>query len=124
MKRQHRTALVFGLAAVMASVASFAVYRAIQRMPVRQVEVASAYVVIAAEEVPLGTMLEAKHLRAVAWPSRNPVEGAVADPQTLIGRGAIVPIGKNEPVTLTKVAAPGAGSGLPPIIPAGMRAIS
>jgi pilus assembly protein CpaB len=109
---------------LMAALASVAVYRLIQRLPTRQVEVASSHVVVAAEAIPVGTMLEAKHLRSVAWPSRNPVEAAVSDPKTLIGRGVIVPIGTNEPVTLTKVADPAAGAGLPPIIPAGMRAIS
>lgn len=124
MKRQQRTVLVVAIALVLATLASYAVYRAIQRIPERQVEVASAQVVIAAQDVPLGTLLEARHLTAVAWPSRNPVEGAVSDPKALIGRGAIVPIGKHEPVTLTKVAEAGAGSGLPPLIPSGMRAIS
>ena len=124
MKRQYRTVVVVGFALVMATVASFAVYSAIQRIPVRQVEVAGTPVVVAAETVPVGTLIEAKHLRTVAWPARDQVEGAVADPSSLVGRGAIVTIGKNEPVTMTKVAEAGSGSGLPPMIPSGMRAIS
>ena len=124
MNRQKRTLVVMTASVLLALIASFAVYRVIQRLPTRQVEVASTHVVVAAETIPVGTMLEARHLRAVAWPSRNPVDGAVADPKQLIGRGVVVPIGTNEPVTLLKVADPAAGAGLPPIIPSGMRAIS
>jgi pilus assembly protein CpaB len=124
MNRQKRTLIVITASLALAAVAAFAIYRVIQQLPVRQVEVASTQVVVAAEPIPVGTMLETKHLRTVAWPSRNPVQGSVATPAEVVGRGVITPIGANEPVTLTKVAGPDAGAGLPPIIPAGMRAIS
>jgi pilus assembly protein CpaB len=48
----------------------------------------------------------------------------VADPGELVGRGVIATIAENEPVTLTKVAGPESGAGLPPVIPNGMRAMS
>ena len=50
--------------------------------------------------------------------------GAFADPCRPVDRGVIAPIAENEPVTTLKVAGPEAGAGLPPMIPAGMRAIS
>lgn len=124
MNRQSRTLLVVGASLLLAAVASFALYRAIQRIPVRQVEVASTKVVVAAQQIPVGTVLQPADLRVVAWPARNPVPGAVEDPAKLVGHGVIEPISQNEPVTLTKVADPAAGGGLPPMIPAGMRAIS
>ena len=40
MKKQHRTLIVMVVAVLTASVASFAMYRAIQRLGVREVEVA------------------------------------------------------------------------------------
>ena len=124
MNRQSRTLVVVCASLLLAAVASFALYRAVQHLPVRQVEVASTKVVVASQEIPVGTVLQAKDLRTVAWPARNPVPGAVSDPSKLVGRGVIEPISENEPITLTKVADPAAGGGLPPIIPAGMRAIS
>lgn len=124
MNRQKRTLVVVTVSVMMAAVATFAIFRVVQQIPTREVEVPSATVVVAAESIPVGTLLEERHLRSVAWPSRNPVDGAVSSPKDLIGRGVIVPIGLNEPVTLTKVAGKEAGSGLPPVIPAGMRAIS
>jgi pilus assembly protein CpaB len=63
-------------------------------------------------------------LRVANWPSRNPVAGAFTDPQQVIDRGTVATLTENEPITTTKVAGPEAGSGLPPVIPPGMRAMS
>lgn len=124
MKKQQRTLIVMLVAVATAGLASYGVYRAIQRMPVREVEVANMHVVVAAQSLPMGTRLAANQLRVVAWPSRNPVGGSFADPKDLVGRGVITPIAENEPITATKVASLEAGAGLPPVIPEGMRAIS
>jgi pilus assembly protein CpaB len=124
MKKQHRTLVVVVVAVLTASVASFGMYRAIQRLGVREVEVAHTRVVVAAETVTMGTRLNEKQLKLVDWPSRNPIEGAFSDPKKLVDRGVIVAIAKNEPVTESKIASLEAGAGLPPVIPEGMRAIS
>jgi pilus assembly protein CpaB len=124
MKKQHRTLIVVVVAVLTASAASFGMYRAIQRLGVREVEVAHMQVVVAAETITMGTRLQKEHLRVVDWPSRNPVKGAFSDPKTLIDRGVIAPIAENEPITESKVAALEAGAGLSPVIPEGMRAIS
>ena len=58
------------------------------------------------------------------WPARNPVPGAFSDPKQAIDRGVISTIAENEPITAFKVAGPESGSGLPPVIPEGMRAMS
>ena len=122
--KQHRTLIVMTIAIGVASVAALGVQQAIARMPVKQVEVGSVPVVVAAKSVPVGTRLTSDHLKLVAWPSRTPVPGAFADPTALVDRGVIVPIGEHEPITASKVAGPESGAGLPPIIPEGMRAIS
>jgi pilus assembly protein CpaB len=124
MKKQHRTLVVVVVAVLTASVASFGMYRALQRLGVREVEVAHTQVVVAAETVTMGTRLNEKQLKLVDWPSRNPIEGAFSDPKKLVDRGVIVAIAKNEPVTESKIASLEAGAGLPPVIPEGMRAIS
>jgi pilus assembly protein CpaB len=124
MKRHYRTLIVVFIAVVAAGLASYGVYRAVQKIPVREVEVASMHIVVAAQPLPVGTRIEEKHLRLAAWPTRNPVNGSFSDPKKLVDRGVIAPIGENEPVTESKVASPEAGAGLPPVIPSGMRAIS
>jgi pilus assembly protein CpaB len=124
MNRQKRTLIVVTVSVLVAAIGTFAMFRVIQRMPARQVELPTSKVVIAAQNIPVGTLLEERHLRTIAWPTHSAVPGSVANPKELVGRGVISPIGTNEPVTLTKVAGSEAGGGLPPIIPTGMRAIS
>jgi pilus assembly protein CpaB len=124
MKKQQRTLIVVFVAILTASIASFVMYRAIQRLGVREVEVAHTQVVVAAQTITMGTRLHENHLRVVDWPSRNPVQGAFSDPKKLVDRGVIVPIAENEPITENKVASLEAGAGLSPVIPEGMRAIS
>jgi pilus assembly protein CpaB len=124
MNRRTRTMLVIAIALVTATVASLGVYRAIQRIPVREVEVASVHAVVASTNLPVGTMVTADHVKLVAWPARNQVPGAFSSMEQVVNRGVIQPIAEHEPLTESKLAPTGAGAGLPPTIPAGMRAIS
>lgn len=122
--KSQRTLIVMAVAIVTASIASYGIYQAIQRMPVRQVEIPGVKVVVASELIPVGTLLTADHLKVVTWPARSPVAGAFSDPKELVDRGVIATLAENEPITASKVAGKEAGGGLPPIIPAGMRAMS
>jgi pilus assembly protein CpaB len=63
-------------------------------------------------------------LKVVQWPAEARLEGSISEASRVIDRGAIVSIAANEPITDAKLAAAGAGAGLPPTIPPGMRAIS
>lgn len=124
MKRQHRTWIVLFIAVAVAGLASFAVYRAVQRMPVRQVEVASVHMLVAARNLPMGTRLTKDDVRLVPWPSRHQVQGGFTKIDAAVNRGLIVNVSENEPLTEAKMAPVAAGAGLSPIIPAGMRAVS
>jgi pilus assembly protein CpaB len=124
MTRTNRTLLVFFLSVAVAGVASFFVYRAVQSIPVREVEVKSYYVAVAAKSLPVGTLLTPNDVKLVAWPASSPVSGGYSKAEEVVNRGVIVPVAENEPLTASKLAAPGAGGGLPPTITAGMRAIS
>ena len=124
MNREVRTILVLVVALAAAGLASFAVYRAIKGMPVKEVEVATQQVVVAARALPVGTLVGPGDLRLVAWPARSPVAGGLAKVEDAVGRGLLNPVAENEPVTESKLAPRGAGAGLPPTIPTGMRAIS
>ena len=55
MNRNTRTLIVMAVAILMASLASFGVYRAVQSMPVREVEVARAQAVVAARPLRPGS---------------------------------------------------------------------
>ena len=122
--KQQRTIIVLAVAVITAGIAAYGVSSAIQRMPVREVEIGTVPVVVATQAIPVGTRLTKEQLRVIAWPARNPVPGAFADVQSVVNRGVISTLGENEPVTSYKVAGPEAGAGLPPVIPQGMRAVS
>jgi pilus assembly protein CpaB len=124
MNRRNRTLIVLVVAVGLASVATLFVYRAISRIPVRQVEVASLYVAVAAENLPTGTRLTKDHIKVVGWPSSSPVQGAFASPDAIVGRGLVQSVRANEPLTESKLAPIEAGAGLPPSIPPGMRALA
>ena len=122
--KQHRTLIVMIVAVAAAGVAALGVSQAIKRMPGPKPAMETVPVVVATRAIPIGTRLTKDDVKVVAWPAKTQVPGAFADVTTVVDRGVIAPIGLNEPITTTRVAGPEAGAGLPPIIPAGMRAIS
>ena len=124
MNRRNRTLIVLGVAVLLASAASFIVYRAITRMPIREVEVASVHIAVAAENLPTGTRISKEHIKMVGWPASSPIEGTFTSPEAVIGRGLIQPLQANEALTESKLAPIEAGAGLPPLVTPGMRALS
>lgn len=124
MNREARTLIVLLVALAAAGLASFAVYRAIQQAPVKQVEIPTQTVVVAAKALPVGAMLGPADVRLIAWPAKTPLVGGVARAEDAVGRGLVASLAENEPLTEAKLAPRGAGAGLPPTIPVGMRAIS
>jgi pilus assembly protein CpaB len=124
MNRRNRTLLVLLVAVSLASAATLLVYRAVTRIPERQVEVASVFVAVASEDLPVGTMLTKEQVKVVGWPKSSPVEGSFTSPDAVVGRGLIQSVKANEPLTENKLAPLASGAGLPPSIPPGMRALS
>jgi pilus assembly protein CpaB len=124
MNRNTRTTVVLTIAVTVAALASFGVYRAIQLMPVRQVEVRSLYQVVATTDLPMGTMVTKDYVKLVAWPASSPVSKGFTTIESVVNRGLIDAVSANEPLTETKLASLEAGAGLPPSIKQGMRAVS
>jgi pilus assembly protein CpaB len=81
-------------------------------------------VVVASNDLALGAELKAEDLKVSQFPDGQAPEGAFASVSDVVGRGVIVPLVKNEPILPAKLASKEAGSGLPPVIPEGMRAVS
>jgi pilus assembly protein CpaB len=124
MNRSLRTILVVGIAIGLASAATYLVYRAIQSRPMREVEVAHAFAVVAAHPLTLGSRVTAADVKVVPWPAANPVPGGFIAIDQVVDKGVIAPIAENEPLNSNNLASKEAGVGLPPTIPPGMRAIS
>ena len=124
MNRGLRTMIVLGVALVAALAASYFAYIGMQRMALNAAGPGTVPVVVAAREIPLGTLITREHVRLMDWPAGSPVTGALTRLDDAIDRGAIMGIAVNEPLTNSKVAEKGIGAGLPPTITPGMRALS
>jgi pilus assembly protein CpaB len=124
MDRNKRTAVVVGVAVILAAIASLGMYRIVSRMPAKTVEVKTVDVVVAQHPLALGTRITADHVKVVQWPANAPVANSFSKVEDVLNRGVISTLEENEPLTNSKLAALEAGAGLPPSIPPGMRAIS
>jgi pilus assembly protein CpaB len=103
---------------------AYGTYNFMQNQPVRQVNTPTQPVVVAAADLQIGAEIKKEDLQVIQFPAGKTPEGAFMKPEEIIGRGLIVPIVKNEPILKAKLASKEAGSGLPPAIPEGMRAVS
>ncbi len=103
---------------------AYGTYNYLQNVPVRTVAIPTRPVVVAAADLSLGTELGADDLKVVQWPDASVPEGAFARAADLQGRGLVAAVVKHEPILPAKLAPQGAGAGLPPAIPNGMRAVS
>ena len=124
MNRRNRHILIVAIAVATACLASFGVYRAVTRIPVREVEVARSFVVVATRSLPPGVRLATTDVRLAAWPAASPVPGSFSKVDAVVNRALLASVVENEPLVQSKVARLEAGAGLPPSIPPGMRAMS
>lgn len=81
-------------------------------------------VLVAADDLQVGTKIEDRDIKFVHFPSASLPAGIFHRKDRVIGRGVIVPISRGEFILTNKLAGENAGSGLPALIPTGMRAVS
>lgn len=119
-----RILLVLMLAVLAGGGLAAGTYSYLQNVPVRTVSVPTRPVVVARADLALGTALRSDDLVVLDWPAGSAPDGAFTNPSDLVGRGLIASVVRNEPILPGKLASKEAGTGLPPIIPAGKRAVS
>jgi pilus assembly protein CpaB len=103
---------------------AYGTYNYLQNVPVKTVTIPTRPVVVAATDLQLGEEVHADDLAIVQWPQESVPEGVFENPQEIVGRGLLAPIVRFEPVLNGKVAPRESGTGLPPVIPQGLRAVS
>jgi len=81
-------------------------------------------VVMATSDLQVGSKLEDRDIRLTKVPASLVPPNAYHSASKLIDRGVILPISKGEFILPSKLADEHAGSGLPALIPPGMRAVS
>jgi pilus assembly protein CpaB len=120
-----RVFIVFVLAITAGGTLALGTYNYMQRSgATRTVSLPTRAVVVAAADLDVGAELTKDNVRIIEWPANALPAGAFEKPDEVIGRGLILPVIQNEPFLPMKLASKEAGSGLPPAIPPGLRAVS
>jgi len=117
-----RLMMIGFVALALGAFVSFAVYRNLQSRGAGGQP--GMEVIVAADNIPVGAKIEEKDLQIVRYPADNLPPNSPRSRASVLGRGVILPISKGDFILLNKLAGPNAGSGLPALIPPGMRAMS
>lgn len=120
---RHRLLTLSALALALGIFASLWVYRKLQVNNGASAE-AMAEVMVAADDLQVGGRVEERDIKIVKIPLAALPQGSPRRKSEIVGRGVVVPIRKGQFILTTDLAGENAGSGLPSLIPPGMRAVS
>ncbi len=120
---RSRLLMIGGLALAIGLLVSYTVYNQLQKSRGANNE-HLVQVVVAANDIAIGSKLEDRDARLVSVPESSVPPGAFGRVSQVRGRGAVLPITKGDFILPSKLAGENAGSGLPSMIPQGMRAVS
>src|ERR1700684_3847586 len=118
-----RLLMIGGLALALGALVSLFVYKNLQGRGPSSNE-PGADVIVALDDVQVGARIEEHDVRIARFPATGLPAGAYSRKSQVMGRGVIIPISRGEFVLPSKLAPENAGSGLPALIPPGMRAVS
>ncbi len=109
----------FVMAAILAAAITFLFYRRLGGTPAVK---PASQIVVAANDLSVGTTLTAKDLTMLDWYSNTTPAGAFTKPDDIVGRPLLFPLVAKQPVLERDLGVQGAGIGLAGKIPPGMRA--
>jgi pilus assembly protein CpaB len=121
---RSRLLMIGGLALAIGLLVSYSVYNQLRASAGLNTKASGVPVVVAASDIEVGAKLRANDVRVISLPAASLPPGAFSSVAKVMGRGAILPIGKGDFILPGKLAAVDAGAGLPSMIPPGMRAVS
>lgn len=117
----RRLLTILFIAFVIAGSCALLVYHLVGARVAASKPMATTRVVVAARDIPLGAVLAPADLTTMTIAGDAP-KGAIVKQDDAVGRGAISEIYQGEPIMESRLAGSGAGGGLAPTIPKGMRA--
>jgi pilus assembly protein CpaB len=115
-----RLLMIGSLAIAVGFLASLYVYRNMQKGPSEP----GVEVMVAADDLQVGSRVEERDVKIIRIPAADLPPGAPRKRSDVIGHGVILPVSKGEFILPNRLAQENAGSGLPSLIPPGMRAVS
>lgn len=127
MTRLKAVTIVAAIAIVLAGIASWLVYDYLSKKTEETKASKGQSIVVAAAEIPVGSRINATHVKSMDWPKASIPPGSINDPKAVIDRITIRPVGPGEPLTESKLMPKDAtaGSGIMTyIIPDGHRAVT
>src|SRR5271169_5461529 len=117
-----RLLMIGVLALALGFFASVYVYKNLQ--PGGRSNDAGVDVIVAADDLQVGARVEERDIKVIKVPGADLPPTAPRRRADVIGHGVIIPIAKGEFILPNRLAGENAGSGLPALIPPGMRAVS
>jgi len=115
--------LMIGVLALAAGLlAAVYVYKNLQ--PKNSATADTAEVMVAANDLQVGARVEDRDVKIIRVQSSDMPPGAPRKKADVVGHGVIIPISRGEFILPNRLAGENAGSGLPALIPPGMRAVS
>ena len=118
-----RLLMIGGLALALGALVSVLVYKNLQGRGPSTGE-PGADVIVALDDIQVGARIEDHDVRIARFPASGVPPSAYSKKSQVLGRGVIIPIIRGEFILPSKLAPENAGSGLPSLIPPGMRAVS
>jgi pilus assembly protein CpaB len=118
-----RLLMIGALALALGAVVALIVFKKLQGGASTNTE-PGADVIVAADDIQIGARIGEHDIRTVKYPSSALPAGFYGKRSQVLGLGVILPITKGEFILPSKLAPENAGSGLPSLIPRGMRAVS
>lgn len=127
MDRRKMVIIVLIVAVVLAGVATFSIWSFLRsnQQEMERIKATMADVVVAAENIPLGSTIEQRQLKTIKWPKADVPPGTFQDPALLIGRTVVGDVIAGEPLFEAKLASADSKGGMMAyIIPEGSRAMA
>jgi len=118
-----RLLMIGVLALALGFLASVYVYRSLQSRSGPGSD-SGVDVIVAADDLQVGARVEEHDIKIIKIPAADLPPGSPRRRSEVLGHGVIVPISKGEFILPNRLAGENAGSGLPSLIPPGMRAVS
>lgn len=120
---RNRLLMIGFIALALGAFVSFVVYRNLQSSRGGK-QAPGEDIIVAANDLQVGAKIEEKDIKFVHFPSADLPLGVFHLKNKVLGRGVVSPISRGEFLLTNKLAGENAGSGLPSLIPPGMRAVS
>lgn len=127
MTRLKAVIVVVVVALALAGLASWLVFDYLAKKTEEASSSRGQAVVVAATEIPVGTKLNASHLKMIDWPKSGIIPGSFFDTKAVVERTSIRPLSPGEPIIESKLMPKDGSTGtsiMTYLIPEGHRAVT